>query len=204
MSPYLDKKKVLRPSPKSECSNPIPLGIIRYHFRFQLCLPDNWRARRSTSIRDVSFWIENNHRFRNRRRCKYPGSLRSRKPRQGRCAVFGKLQLNTGWLDRMGLPVDEHEESPVERHDTGRVGLLDVASLWTQPRRAQLGSRANVQIVFRAIHQPHKLGKSRHLIVSCLWLFNLWLLASGFVYRLLRETYRHEHCSYPIRQPTSW
>lgn len=80
--------------------------------------------------------------------------------------MFGELQLDAGGLDRVGLPVDEHEESPVERHDTGRVGLLDVASLRTQPRRAQPGSRANVQIVFRAIHQPHKLGKSRHPIVS--------------------------------------
>lgn len=58
----------------------------------------------------------------------------------------------------MGLSVDEHEKLEIEGNDARSFGLFDVASFWPCTGRTQLGSRVNVQILFRAVYQPRQLG----------------------------------------------
>lgn len=125
----------------------------------------------------------------------------------------------------MGISVDEHEESTIERNDAGRLGLLDVASLRTQSRGAQLGPRADVQILFWAIHKSRKFGKniffliigffkqkqfffSRHYSSTPTWNVPTWtsrelLLAVLKLVKIFCSTFRiAKHHSWLISAPT--
>lgn len=103
----------------------------------QLRVPDDGWIGSTIAVCDVKFRFENDYWLWRWCRCKYFGTFCAQSQRQSWCTLPYQLQLNDIWLDGMGLPEFQCALFTIERNDTRRCRLFDVAPLWPKSRRAK-------------------------------------------------------------------